>query len=281
MSPIRSRVVFFALTGWLLTAILALGADKYKQACTNPQFPAPEKKGLEIDAKCAEEGAATAPKAETKAEEEQNTAKNNYCATDKAGTFKIADFSGLQDKVVADSNINWGREKTPTREPGPTTDRKPLRDLGEGKLVVFQGYVLKAKQEGAESVNCELGPPEDKTDTAAAKALLHEIHIVLGESKGANECTSIVAEMTPHHRPDAWNHTAVQKAATKQLPVRVTGQLFFDSAHDPCVNGKPPGGGNPLRISLWEIHPIYQFEVCPKGKCATTGWVALSDWDGK
>jgi hypothetical protein len=42
----------------------------------------------------------------------------------------------------------------------------------------------------------------------------------------------------------------------------------------PCKNGVPQGS-NPKRVSLWEIHPIYSFEVCPSGDCATGGWQPL------
>jgi hypothetical protein len=36
--------------------------------------------------------------------------------------------------------------------------------------------------------------------------------------------------------------------------------------------------GDPKRASLWEVHPIYKFEVCPNGTCADGGWKILEDW---
>jgi hypothetical protein len=66
-----------------------------------------------------------------------------------------------------------------------------------------------------------------------------------------------------------------------ERPVRITGPLFFDSSHQPCRDGKRP---NPKRISVWEIHPIYQFEVC-KNKALTacdvgndSQWIPLDQW---
>jgi hypothetical protein len=56
-----------------------------------------------------------------------------------------------------------------------------------------------------------------------------------------------------------------------------TGQWMFDSSHTPCVNGSPIKG-DPARISLWEVHPIYKFEVCPQGNCTSVGWVPLEAW---
>jgi hypothetical protein len=48
--------------------------------------------------------------------------------------------------------------------------------------------------------------------------------------------------------------------------------LMVDSSHTPCAGGVGIKG-DPKRASLWEVHPIYKFEVCPGGKCVT-----LEDW---
>jgi hypothetical protein len=53
---------------------------------------------------------------------------------------------------------------------------------------------------------------------------------------------------------------------------------MFDASHVPCKNGAPVGS-NPRRVSLWEIHPIYSFEVCPSGDCAGGGWVPIESFD--
>lgn len=69
----------------------------------------------------------------------------------------------------------------------------------------------------------------------------------------------------------------MQKVADSGLPVRVTGHLFFDSSHVPCENGQGVRS-NPKRVSLWEVHPIYQFELCT-ADCGGTGtWVSLDQW---
>ena len=259
--------------------------DQFKQPCPTPQYPAPLTNGLPIDAQCVVQGAGQEVNSNP-AEGEQNKAKNNFCAQDTGGPVKTADMKNLQDKVMQDPSINFGEGV------GPTKDRTKLHNLGqlsEGKLVVFTGYVLKARQEGAESVNCELGKPakgaKATTKTTPATDALHDIHISLVDSKAVtNECLSIVAEMGPHHRPAEWNQKSVDRVRAQGLQVRVTGQLFFDSSHNlPCVGGKAPAHPtNPVRVALWEIHPIYKFEVCPSGSCATTGWKSLSDFvDGK
>ena len=55
---------------------------------------------------------------------------------------------------------------------------------------------------------------------------------------------------------------------------------FFDGSHVTCTAAGQPIGSNPKRMSLWEIHPIYTFEVCPTGMCAEGGWQKLEDWSG-
>ncbi len=138
-------------------------------------------------------------------------------------------------------------------------------------MTLSKVFVLIARQEGGESVNCG--------KNVLDAALFHDIHISLVSSLDVtDECSSVVAEMSPHHRPDSWNHANVEKVAREKLPVRVTGQLYFDSSHFPCSGGQGAGEGNPKRIALWEIHPIYKFEVCT-GDCDGAGqWVPLDKW---
>jgi hypothetical protein len=127
------------------------------------------------------------------------------------------------------------------------------------------GFVLIARQEGAESVNCGASVPDNPA--------FHDIHIsIVDAATNTNECSGVVVEMVPHHRPASWTQENVQAVANKHLPVRVTGQLMFDSSHTPCVGGAAVQG-DPKRASLWEVHPIYKFEVCPGGSC-----VSLEEW---
>jgi hypothetical protein len=276
-----SLALYFSLLAAVSTAT---AQDQFKLPCAQPQYPAPATSGLMIDGQCVVQGASKEVD-DNPAEGDQNKAKNNFCGQEDGGTVSTTDMKNLQGKVQQDPSINFGNSGS---HPGPTTDRTKLQNLGqlsEGKTVVFTGFVLKARQESAESVNCELGKPVKGVKLSAKDKLamnaLHDIHISLVDSKTTtNECESIVAEMSPHHRPAEWIQKNVDKVRGKKLRVRVTGQLFFDSSHNlPCVGGNPPAhSGNPVRVALWEIHPIYTFEVCPKGTCTTSGWKSLSDW---
>jgi hypothetical protein len=226
------------------------------------------------------------------AEKAQNMAKNNFCLSGDPTTVTFDTLKQLQT-VANEKQIVFGKK-------GPTPDRSTLKSLiaspdggrlGEGKLVQLTAFVFEARQENAESVNCEV----------KNKPASNDIHISLTAeqfplpTKGSpendpsrlKECLGAVAEMSPHFRPKSWTPQLVNKIADEKLPVRVTGHLFFDSSHEPCdVSGAEPvaSAGNPKRMSLWEIHPIYNFEVCTSGKtleacsAASAKWATLEKW---
>ena len=71
---------------------------------------------------------------------------------------------------------------------------------------------------------------------------------------------------------------ALTKAKKAKLQVLAVGSLTYDNEHIlKHVNGQPK------RISLWELHPVLAFYVCPAAKtCDTTStnghWIELSLW---
>ena len=255
----------------MLLVSFGSAAQPFTPACPDPSFPFPPPGApLPIDAECPVSGMPN----QTAAETAQNSAKDNFCARGSAQPITIDQMRELQAKVQADSHINFGgtRGHPLSKQPGPTKNRAPLTKLGEGSLRVLEGYVLIARQEGKEKVNCENTPP----DVPAS----HDIHVsIVGDVSQVhgNECQSVVAELSPHHRPDSWIEANVQKVALAHRRIRVTGQLFFDSSHSPCIDGKAEAG-DPHRSSLWEIHPVYSFEVCPKDACAQGEWASLDQW---
>jgi hypothetical protein len=242
------------------------GAAGFVETCTSPHFP-PGSAPTTIDAtSCTIAGSGGA-------ETLQNEAKNNFCAAGPARPITISEMVNLQAQVQQNSSIPFGSTHGHplTSKPGPATDRKPLQALGEGTEVILQGFVLIARQEGAEGVNCGANIANIPTN--------HDIHIAIVDSASQqDECSGVVVEMIPHHRPASWTAQNVMTISSKKLPVRVTGQLFFDSSHTPCQKGTSVPG-DPKRISLWEVHPIYEFDVCPQGDCSNgNGWVTLEEF---
>jgi hypothetical protein len=238
----------------------------FSQVCTTPNFP--------TDTPTAMDSTSCSVSGNGGAETWQNEAKNNFCAGGSPAptATSIPELVALQARVQQNPDINFGnpRQHPLTSRAGPIQDRTPLVALGEGSLVQLQGYVKIARQEGAESVNCGSNVPND--------AAYHDIHISIVLSPADQECSGVVVEMSPHHRPDTWNPQLVNEVAQAGLLVRVTGQRMFDSSHTPCINGSPVRG-DPARISLWEVHPIYRFDVCPQGNCSVGGWVPLEAWN--
>jgi hypothetical protein len=244
--------------GAMPTAQSAPGGT-FTQSCTTPAFPGAatpmDATSCGVDGSGGKEGA-------------QNAAKNNFCATGDPRPVVIQDLIALQQQAASDPTIPFG--KNAGRPDGPATDRSPLQALGEGTQVVLTGYVKVARQEGAESVNCDANVPDQPA--------YHDIHIAIVGTPGDAECNGVVAEMIPHHRPASWTPEILNQVAKSKSQVRLTGDLFFDSSHAPCKNGKP-NSGDPSRVSLWEVHPIYKFEVCTQSDCSSgDGWAPLEAW---
>lgn len=202
-----------------------------------------------------------------------NIAKNNFCATNTAAAVSYNDFVNLQqasDKLKAAAPSWWtgllpsDRTKLPkVASSGGGRSQK----VGEGTKVVFVGFIREAKYddtETGEDVNCKIG----------GKGLVgtsdNDIHISIGltqltktPAETAERCQSLTAEMSPHFRPAAWEKivsTSFHKVFQTH-PVRITGTLMMDAEHVPCVNGTIRSG-NPVRISVWEIHPVYAIDIC-------------------
>jgi hypothetical protein len=231
----------------------------------------------------------------------QNLAKNNFCVTGAPAAVSYNAFVALQTAVNNMSGLVWGSgEKLPP-------DRSVLQNLeikdgsraltvGEGSKVTFVGYVMAyefADTHGGEDVNCNLSGDEN-----------NDIHLTLRTTPGLilkrpvgpdgkptlpdPRCNSVSAEVSPHFRPAAWDKLAspTSNAVFTKYPLRITGALTFDAEHKPCDGGKP-ATGSPVRISVWEIHPVYAVDVCKfttPARCnATTesAWVPFEKYRPK
>lgn len=184
-----------------------------------------------------------------------------------AGAFADAlpvtfdDFKSLQRQANA---ILKARDKKPRAELAQE-DRDRLRGLSvaggtvrEGSLVRVSGFIAQGApphpNSGEESVNCKLAGGEGVKD----------FHISLVPTSGLDEFKSVVVEMIPQARPAGWTIPKLVRARAERRLVLAVGALFLDNIH--VVNSDPraPIGGQPRRVSVWEVHPVKQFFVCTR-----------------
>ena len=134
----------------------------------------------------------------------------------------------------------------------------------------FTGYIMDAHYADiatGESVNCMV-PGEDAND----------IHVnLVSKPDEGDRCQSITAEISPHMRPAKWVVSSLERLVQGKVLVRIGGQFMYDASHRPC---SPEGRSNPpLRLSTWEIHPVYSIEICrvaQGGACPEGQWVPLA-----
>lgn len=275
------------------TGSVAVGGNFPVNRCKAPYNEAPET-GLDIET-CGSGGDAKADSGEIV----QNPVKNNLCQSGVPQVVTTADIAELQ-KETDKAGVEYGSSFSGGS--GPPKDRSVLSNLptlssgvkiGEGDLVTIVGFVADAhympkseskSKKAGETVNCHSSQHESA-----------DIHLSIASKPGRisakdpkkNEklCQTLSAEMIPHLRPAVWNSDNLDQVTDLERPVRITGQLFFDGSHVPCKDGEPVGT-NPRRISVWEVHPIYKFEVCKFDtlqKCdpaKASVWQPLSHADG-
>jgi hypothetical protein len=282
------------LIGLPSTIFGSASADKFELSCQTAPFPM-QTKARPIDSSCGNEGESKGtPKGL------QNAVKNNLCSQGDPVTLSFEDFMSLQ-KQALDRGIPFGADGfPPNRVEHLPADRSELssgnfrtaagRSIREGdkvQIVAFMDDPHAADVGSGEDVNCH-----------KATAAENDIHINLVEKPappkpGRNDpdadrkkaerksalCSAIVAEIIPHFRPDLFDPQFLVPIAEQHTPVRISGQLFFDAAHRPCVDGVPRDSS--VRGSLWEIHPIYSIDVCKHqtlDQCPATAeavWVPL------
>src|SRR5215469_16519540 len=227
------------------------GVGTFSPVCTLPFNGA---RNPAADDHCGMQGGSSDP-----AKQAESKSKNNFCATTNSPEVVTHDqLDALQAKATS-ANL---KKSIP--------DRKVVEDMGEGKYVSYIAFVKDAHYSdvtAGEAVNCNIAG----NDT-------NDIHIVLVQDSGPNvdECTSTTAEMSPHFRPPSWTPENIMKASAGH-PVRVQGHLLYDGSHTPCTAHSRP---NPKRASLWEVHPVYSFDVCSQTTIAecqqsTAEWTPL------
>jgi hypothetical protein len=258
----------FLVPMFLASTVSAFAQDAFVPQCQLPYAQIAKKHP--VDQSCPPEGTPDSPNHAI-----EYDAKNNLCAPEPAIDVTLDEVIAMQRDIENDPRIPIGRRDM------PVPDRSVLKGIhtisngtkiGEGDRIRLVAYVTGAKDTGSgEGVNCR-----------KSGAAMNDIHIDIGSSPTTQACDGIVVEMIPHYRPTVWTPTNLRKLASR--PVRITGHLFLDSRHHVSTCNNPSTGGDPARISLWEIHPVYALEVCKStslSQCAMGNdqrWVAFDKW---
>jgi hypothetical protein len=246
------------LVGFLLWSSFPAFAGSGKAAACQPTLERCPLKG------CAKD----APNALT------NVIKHGHELSGDPKTLTFADFLSLQQQLEKLFNGKYHTLAKP--------DRMRLRNLqiggkkiGEGDFVEIVGFI--AVQPGAskphantgESVNCNLHGSAN-----------NDFHINLTPKANDTEYHGIVVEMIPQDRNNQWTEKRLQAVQEAGLMVRARGQLMLDNHH--FVNDDPsdPKGTQPKRFSLFEVHPIVEFDVCTTKTCSanSSSWQPLEEW---
>lgn len=241
---------------------------EFKPKCDPPM---PDAKKQKFDDRCGIEGVGQKDQYLL-----QNKVKNRFCTNaDHPALVTFASFKRLQ-AMVEDPGKGLGpkysepKTRTVLENIGYKTTKGAT--IGEGAIVRIAGWLHEARYSNVgkgEGVNCKLGGKKN-----------NDIHIVVMPTKSEDdECMSLSAEMSPHYRPTLWAENILNGI---HRPVRFTGQLFFDASHKPCHDDKRP---TPSRFSNWEIHPVYNIEVCKLTSLKSckadddSVWMTLEDFE--
>src|SRR5439155_6894053 len=297
-----NRHTYFPLYAGILGLLLCPGvvcAKKVKfMKCGKPlplQLKPFSHKPQRIDFLCRNSGCH-----KSAANDKQNALKNNFCApTNRIIPVTLQTFADLGEASTKVPSIPKGE---PPESRAQLANIITINDfngetkLGEGKTVVFVGFVLDANHSNVDKNDPLTKGAGESVQCNLLGCQYNDIHITLAEDPNeTSRCRTIVAEIVPHYRPPAWNlfDSPDYAAFLKTHPVRITGQLFFDGSHVPCRDGKAdfnPARNNNKdfeRLALWEVHPIYAIDLCKNitaSQCSMSdesAWFPFSDLQGR
>lgn len=164
--------------------------------------------------------------------------------TDVPDAYHTVTWSAIDD-------LDYPKDAPTHRKDWSPEQLAKIKDV-EGIPVRVVGYLVAIKpQNGSsgEGTNCKFNQVGD-VDT----------HLAIVAKEGDGEADSVVVEFTPRFlkKHPNWTKQKLSPWLDSDQPVRVSGWLMLDPDHKNHL-GK-------YRDTLWEIHPITDFEVFKKGK---------------
>ena len=234
-----------------------------------------------VDDFCGIEGVHAAT---DEANKQQNLIKNNFCLKGKPVVVQTTDLLKMQKAIDALDDFSYGSARSVPK------DRSPLqgvisvggKKVGEGTLITLVGYMIDphySDVKAGEGVNCkQKGKVKNDIHYSISRSW-HDIDNLDKKQKQLQLCNMVTGEISPHYRPEAWEVDNLSEL--ERIPLRLTGQLFFDASHAPCKPGKPV---NPARAAVFELHPTYAIDVCKskvKANCrpnVNSDWISMDAW---
>lgn len=175
---------------------------------------------------------------------ELNRHKNRWSEPASYTDMSVPEIIAFDHSALDDA----GRKQRSNWSEAATTQAAKYEQMG----VRVEGYLIAAKQSGAESCN---GESETYRDD----------HLWLAASADDQKRDGLVVEVTPYwnERHPEWDLKTLTRLAREHTRIRVSGWILWDEEHADEV-GKSRG-------SQWEIHPITRIEVTQGN-----GWQLLS-----
>jgi len=138
----------------------------------------------------------------------------------------------------------------------------------------------------AQQLRSDASTSHSEESSAATASRKRTVKRPTSSGSGAStlQQTSVIVEMTPHDRfqyeNNIWTLDNLKLATGRQ--VKVVGQLIIDNEHNltsqNCATAQTTADKRTCwRASVWELHPVVRFQVCPKDSCAldSADWVEL------
>jgi hypothetical protein len=279
-------------TGWVWAKNVTVGAPTplaHRGAGATPLPPPPPAfsptvaPGTEAvdDPSCPAEGHSNRTGRAKQDDDLRNRAKRFIANATTPVVLSIADFKALQ----ADTDPNAANHVQKVLPRTLTNKHAGSHTVSEGERVAVTGFLHRAEEgSAAESVNCAGSDGRD-------------IHLNINEPTPNpptfSEWTGVVVEVIPQAPLPGWTSadhsvvvSALQAVRDAALPVLAIGSLTYDNEHQVNSDKTHPRGTNPKRVSLWEVHPVLEFYVCPKAQSCdpttpSTVWESLKEWRTK
>lgn len=173
--------------------------------------------------------------------------------TDEPSAYHTVSF----DAVL---KLPYPKNRIASRQDWPQHDQDVLAPY-EGIPVTVTGFVAKFR--GIIVEDAQNSPHGESTNCHAVDDAGVDWHVTLVRRPDDPKAKGIVVETTPRVRvAHPWTPDMLAGAVAHRDSVRISGWLLYDPEHfAQTANYDSHPVANPVRATLWEIHPITRIEV--------------------